>query len=295
MKASNVLQAGDKLGIAAPSSAFDKKSFLRGIKVLESWGLKPVFAKNIFSGHRTFAGTHERRRKELQSLLDRSDLKAVFFARGGFGLHYILPEMSFSKLKKYPKTFIGYSDVTLLLNEVSEQTRSSVLYGPSVCDLGSTLSKSGCERVRKTLFEKSSHDFTFKGGQVIRSGHAEGTVSGGCLTLLNMSVGTSFEIKTRNRILLIEDVNEALYCVERLLLHLKQAKKFLGARGIIFGRFEAAKTSQKDWKEMLCAFFADFKGPVLYGARFGHLKNPLILPLGTRAVLDTKKQNVQIW
>ncbi len=297
MREAPPLQPGDLVGIAAPSGAFNQIAFRKGVKILESWGLIPVFWEDIFKRHRYFAGKSSRRSKELQGLIKSKDIKALLFARGGFGLHYILPHLKLAALKKSPKRIIGYSDLTMLLNGISQDVGVVTYYGPTVCDLGRAQSPSLNRRIKNILMGTAPEaQWSLGTAAVVKGGRAEGRLAGGCLSLLNMSVGTSFEIQTRNKIVLIEDVNEAVYEVERLLLHLKQAKLLQGVKGLVISELNDGKRAvpRSEWVAMLKDVLADFKGPVVYGVRFGHVKNPHILPLGKRARLDTRRAILQL-
>lgn len=297
MKQAPPLQPGDKVGIAAPSSSFDRQAFAKGLRLLERWQLKPVFSKQIYSRHRYFAGTHARRLRELQGLLDRKDIKAILFARGGFGLHHILPKLKLTGLKRTPKRIIAYSDLTLLLDRVRRETQLVTYYGPTLCHVGRVASKALNNLYHQALLgTMRDRTWSLGTGSVVKSGRATGRLVGGCLTLLSMSVGTPFEMDTRNSLLLIEDINESVYKIERLLLHLKQAKKLQGVKGIIVSELQdgTRKVSRHEWVSMLREVLADFKGPVAYGFGFGHAKSPYILPLGKRAVLDSRNNTLAL-
>ncbi len=293
MKHSPALQPGDKIGIAAPSGAVNRSHFRQGIKVLESWGLQPLFRKDIFTTHRFFAGSHARRRKELQGLLDHQQIKAVLFARGGFGLHHILPDIKLSGLKKYPKRLIAYSDLTMLLDRVQRECDLVTYYGPTI----GLLAAPGHARVQRDyktilLGQKLGPVWRLRPNQILKAGQVQGRLVGGCLSLINMSIGTRFEMEMRGAILCLEDINEAPYRYERLLLHLKQSGKLQGVKGLLISSIETGpkKSSATVWKRMLKEVLKDFTGPVVYGFSFGHLKNAYTLPLGARVQLDTRQR-----
>lgn len=282
------LKPGDAVAVAAPSATFDKRAFLRGLKILREWGLKPIYREDIFSRHRYFAGNDRRRYQELQGYLEQPDLKAILFARGGFGLHAILPKLRFRGLKRYPKRLIAYSDLTMLLNRVNCEVSLLTYYGPTVCQLGRNRSPSLQRQFKKVLFgSQVPRRWSLKSGHVIRSGRAEGKLIGGCLTLLSMSIGTPFEIQTRGGLLLLEDTGEEVYRIERMLVHLIQVGKLRGVRGVIISDLNNG-SPRSVWVRMLRDVLADFSGPIVYGLRFGHCRNPHILPLGCSAVLSTQ-------
>ena len=291
------LVPGDAVGIAASSAAFDRRAFLRGLGVLERWRLKPKFRQDIFSRDRTMAGSHRRRLRELQDLIDHPDIKAIVFARGGFGLHHILPELKLKNLKRYPKRIIGYSDLTLLLDRIRQEVGLVSYYGPTLCSLGLPEENGLRSAYRRLLFAKNlPSEWALGKGTTVRAGRATGRLVGGCLTLLSMSLGTSFEVDTRNSLLLLEDTNEPPYRFERLLLHLKQSSKLRGVKGILLAAQEAQgqRSPRKVWQAMLKDVLSDFKGPVVFGFRFGHVKKPHLLPLGLKADLDTRSGRLRL-
>lgn len=284
------LNRGDRVGIAAPSGVVAKASFLKGLKVLEEWGLKPVYRKDLFSRHRYFAGSPRRRLRELQQLIDRQDMGAILFPRGGFGLHHILPELKLARLRRFPKRIIGYSDLTMLLERIRSEVKLVTYYGPTVWALGARDHSRVQRDYHKILFGAGTGPtWTFSKNHVLRHGRAEAELMGGCLTLLSMSIGTSFEIETKNRILLLEDINEAPYRFERLILHLKQSGKLRHVKGLMISASETGRNyaPPREWKLMLKEILGDFRGPVIFGFRWGHMPNPHTLPLGMKARLDT--------
>ena len=297
MKEAPTLSTGDKVGIAAPSGAVRPKPFERGIRVLESWGLRPVYRRDILNRHRYFAGNEPRRLRELQALLNREDIKAILFARGGFGLHHLLPVLNLRELKRHPKRIIAYSDLTMLLERIRIETGLVTYYGPTIGQLA--YQKDGRVRrdYQKILF-KSNLGPSWKVGQnkILKAGRVDGTLVGGCLSLISTSIGTSFELDTRNSILLLEDINESVYRFERLLLHLKQSGKLKNVRGLLISSIEdkASKSPPRVWKHMLKELLGDFPGPIVFGFACGHLDNPYTLPLGCRVRLDTHRGELSL-
>ena len=286
------MSIGDKVGIAAPSGAVRPKPFEQGVRVLESWGLKPVYRKDILGRHRYFAGNERRRLRELQALIDRDDIKAILFARGGFGLHHLLPELKLRTLERHPKRVIAYSDLTMLLERIRVETGLVTYYGPTIGQLASQKEGRVRRDYQKILF-KSSLGPSWKLGQgnILKAGRTEGTLVGGCLSLVSTSIGTPFELDTQNSILLLEDINESVYRFERLLLHLKQSRKLRGVRGLLISAVEdkTSKSPPRAWKHMLKELLGDFPGPIIFGFACGHLENPYTLPLGCRVRLDTHR------
>ena len=282
------LKKGDPVAVAAPSGPFDRQQFLKGVGELQKVGFRVGFQKNIFARHKVLkflAGDDARRASELNRYLS-DDSKAILFARGGFGCQRILPLL---KGPCSPKVVVGLSDVTVLLNHLWQKFRLPSLYGPMVAP-----HLTEPHNVRRLVLALTRSDALRKqdlpARAVIRSGQAQGTLVGGCLSLVASTLGTPWEIETKNTILFLEDTDEQPYATDRLLLQLEQAGKFKGVRGIVFGTFRQGKILfPKEIKQVIQERFKKFKGPVLWGLRFGHCPNPLFIPLGGVGRIQGKK------
>ncbi|MBI4125696.1 MAG: LD-carboxypeptidase, partial [Deltaproteobacteria bacterium] len=173
---------GELIGIAAASSPFDKALFEKGVEQIKKWGFDVFFREDIFSKERYLAGSDERRAQELTELIEHPKIKAVFFARGGYGSQRVLARLDFDRLQKTPKPLIGFSDLTPLLNFLNQKYRSPALYGPVVTQLGGTLSERTLEVLRWHLTQKKPHPpFDLNECVILKEGKAEGKLAGGCL------------------------------------------------------------------------------------------------------------------
>ncbi|HAX46445.1 MAG TPA: LD-carboxypeptidase, partial [Nitrospina sp.] len=218
--------------------------------------------------------------------------------RGGYGSNRVLSGLDPSVIRRNPKVFVGSSDITLLLLFLVQECSLVAFHGPMVAgNFGRyPMPKSKRQFCEILLGKKAGKRLTAKGARVFNPGIAEGKMTGGCLTLLCRSLGTPWEIKTRNRILLIEDVNEPLYKIDGMLWHLKQAGKFKGIRGVVFGEMVNCQPSKKaggSFKEILRDVFADSSFPILTNFPAGHGREMLTLPMGVEARLDTKSKSLE--
>ncbi|MBI2340286.1 MAG: LD-carboxypeptidase [Deltaproteobacteria bacterium] len=277
------LKPGDTIGIAASSSPFEVEAFHNGVKTLESLGFKVYYRKDIFDKKHYLAGSDERRAAELLELVQNPDIKAVFFARGGYGMVRILPYLDRVRFEKNPKIILGYSDITSLLVHLYQRDGWVGFYGPVVAkDLTNNLD----ERTKNALYQavtqtKPLGPFIFKETESLNDGACEGLLTGGCLSLVVASLGTPYEIDTANKILFLEDTNEKPYSVDRMLTQIVLAGKLKKARGILFGNFTAMDVLR------------DFKGPILFNFPAGHGPVKITLPLGIRARLTAHEKKLE--
>ena len=291
------LKKGDTVGVVAPAGVVDPEILEKGLGSLKRMGFCPVVAGHVCSRDRYFAGTDEERAGDLQTLFENPEIKGIFCARGGYGANRILSHLDPVVIRKNPKVFVGSSDITLLLLFLVQQCSLVAFHGPMVAgNFGRYPMSRSKTQFRAILSgDRKGKRLTARGAHVFRSGTAEGKVTGGCLTLLCRSLGTPWEVKSRNRILLIEDVNEPLYRIDGMLWQLKQAGKFKGVRGIVFGEMVNCLPSGRadgSFKDVLRDVFADSSFPILMDFPSGHGREMLTLPIGVSAKLDAKAKTL---
>jgi muramoyltetrapeptide carboxypeptidase len=285
------LKPGDKVGIVAPASSFNREEFEAGCAKLRQVGYEPVYSESIFDRDLYFAGTAARRVRELESMFERDDVKAIVCARGGYGANYLLPVLDLKKIAAHPKILVGYSDITCLLTHILDATGLVTFHGPMVAkdfareqgvDSASWQTLTGAT----PEFDSASHS----GFKALANGSAEGVLYGGCLSILVASLGTSYEIQTAGTVLFIEDVATKPYQADRMLMQLKLAGKFNGVRGVVFGEMlDCAQPSKHGpgSEEVVLRVVGDVGIPVAYGLPSGHVSNANItLPLGVTAGLE---------
>jgi muramoyltetrapeptide carboxypeptidase len=296
-----VLRKGDTVGIVAPASYFPRPDFEAGCEALRQMGYNPVFDDSIFDRDLYFAGSVERRARELESMFTRPDVRAIVCARGGYGANYLLPSLDTKKIAANPKIFVGYSDLTSLLTYLCDAAGIVTFHGPMVAkdfskpdgvDAGSWQAALGGQNRWPLDFGPQS------GVKSLVQGSAEGVLYGGCLSMLVESLGTPYEIHTEDTILFIEDVAVKPYQVDRMLMHLKLAGKLSGVRGLIFGEMlgcTQSPTQGYTLEEVVMRVVGDLGVPVAYGIRSGHVsKGNITLPIGVSAVLNVGGSGVAL-
>ena len=282
------LKPGDTIGVVAPAGPFDPDIFAQGLSVVESMGFRILMNDEIFEKTGYLAGNDAQRARLVNRLFKDPAINAIVCARGGFGSLRILPLVDFEVIRKNPKVFIGFSDITALLTAITTRSGLVSFHGPVV----TTLAKAP-EVTRNALLGAISSDMPLEvqpaNGFVIQPGRARGALIGGNLTTLCHLLGTPFELRFKRRILLLEDRGEALYRIDRMLVQMKLAGCFDEIAGLILGSFEGCGSLDGVF-EVFQDHFKDISAPILAGFDVGHGAQNLTMPLGIDATLDTDRR-----
>ena len=288
------LQKGDTIAVAAPASPFDRLEFEKGVQAVENMGFKAKFRDDIFSTQDYLAGPDSRRISELNRHLTDPDVKALFFARGGYGTMRILPQLDLKKIERTTKIVMGYSDMTPLLAYLHQQLHWVVFHGPVVAK---AMGDSFRERGKNSLFraltdpeplgEIRTPDMVY-----LKQGRARGVIVGGCLSMVIATLKTPYEWETDNKILFLEDVNEKPYAIDRMLTQLKLAGKLDKVRGLICGPFRNSGGQGDEVKQVMSDVMKDYDIPIVFGFPSGHMDDMMTIPLGVEVELDSEKVSV---
>jgi muramoyltetrapeptide carboxypeptidase len=290
------LKKGSTVAVFAPASPVEQDALLQGVTYLNSMGFQTKTSDLIFSRYHYFAGSHQERALELNRLFADPEIDAIFCARGGYGCVYLLPYLDSAIIRSNPKIFLGYSDVTVLLQYLEKQSEMVCFHGPMVArefGLGTAAFNEDnffdCVTRRSEGFRVTAPVL-----ESLCSGTAKGQLTGGCLSLLASMVGTDYEIDTREKILFLEDVNTKPYQIDRMLMQLKLAGKFSQVRGVVFGEMlNCTQNLEGEYRlqEIIIDILSEFQFPILYGLPSGHTRsNSLTLPMGLPVTLDCDKQ-----
>ena len=264
------------------------------LDLLKYWGLKLHCGKNLFAQDHQFAGSISQRTEDLQWALDDSSIKAIFFVRGGYGSVQIIDHINWSKFKETPKWLIGFSDITVFHSHIHQNIQAPTLHAP----MPVTFSKNNpnCLSMlkqilfgEKVLYELTPHPLN-------KLGQAEGEIVGGNLSILFSLLGSESQLNTQGKILFIEDLDEYLYHIDRMMQALLRAGMLEGLNGLIVGSMSEMKDNHipfgKNAEEIIKATVANFKFPVAFGFPAGHVKDNQPLILGTNAVLCVEENKV---
>jgi muramoyltetrapeptide carboxypeptidase len=281
------LKAGDTVGIVAPARKISEQELMPSIKVLQGWGLNVKLGKHIYATHHQFAGADDIRRTDLQVMLDDNEVKAIFSARGGYGALRIIDDIDLTIFKKHPKWIVGYSDVTVLHNHIHTHTGIETLHATMPIDFEKDAES--LELLRKALFGELL-SYNDKGNKLNRNGETEGVLVGGNLSLLYALASTPSDIDTAGKILFLEDLDEYLYHIDRMIMQLKRSGKLAKLKGLIVGSFSEMKDNTvpfgKTAEEIIADAVKEYNYPVCFVFPAGHGQKNYPLFLGGKAKLS---------
>ncbi len=275
--------------MVAPAAAIEPEFLERGVNALAARGFRVKVSKHALSRNGILAGSDRDRAAELVAFFADTEVKAIFAARGGYGSGRLLPLLDFGAIARTPKIFIGFSDVTFLLNAIVGRSRMVCFHGPMAGPAFGLSRRSFDHLVRLLCGQMPS--FEIDARDVIRPGLAEGELIGGCLSVVVAMLGTPWAPEFAGKILFLEDTGEKAYRIDRMLVQLKQSGALDEVAGIAFGGLPAPEDSERE-RRLISEFIAEQTGnlgcPVLCGLEAGHGTENLALPLGVRARLDSR-------
>jgi muramoyltetrapeptide carboxypeptidase len=284
------LRPGDKVGIVAPASNVNREMLEAGCDGLRRVGYEPFYFESILDRDLYFAGTAERRVRELEDMFARDDVRAIVCARGGYGSNYLPLALDPNKIVQHPKILVGYSDITTLVCCMADSANFVTFHGPMVTKDFAVADGVDLDSWQNALGGAEEWSIAEgSGARPLLAGHGEGILYGGCLSMLVASLGTQHEIRTAGTILFLEDVAAKPYQIDRMLMQLKLAGKLKDVRGIVFGEMmDCRQGPDQDYtlEEVVLRIVADLRIPVAFGLRSGHVSRANItLPIGVRARL----------
>lgn len=274
----NYLEKGDRVIIVAPAGRIKENGLDQAIVELKSWGLEVTIAHNTLVGHHYFSSTDEDRLTDLQEAFDSTKYKAIFCARGGYGLTRIIDRIDFSFLKISPKWIIGFSDVTALQIALANHGIMSI---HSLMPTGfESADPKSVDLLRRLLFGENV-SIEVQPNKYNRNGATAAPIIGGNLSLLSASIGTKYEVETIGKILFIEEIDEYLYKIDRMLGQLSRSSKLDDIKGLVIGHMSGIKDTEVPFgvciEELILNHVAQFDCPVLFDVPVGH--EPLNLPI----------------
>lgn len=278
------LKAGDSVTIVSTARKVSKAELKMAADTLQSWGLDVKYGKNLFKSDRQFAGTDEERRADFQSALN-SKSTAILFARGGYGTVRFIDQIEWKRFQKNPKWLIGFSDITAIHSHANKIVEVETLHAP----MGLTLPKvnTNCLSVIKdALFGQRLRYTVSKQAAAMeklnRAGSARGQLVGGNLSMLHTLSGTPSDIDCTGKILFLEDLDEYLYHIDRMMMQLKRSGKLASLAGLVVGGMTDMKDNDipfgRTAEEIIAEAVAEYNYPVFFGFPAGHIPNnyPLI-------------------
>lgn len=289
------LQKGATIGIIAPAGPVDDfRAVEKGIRVLESLGFNVLPGRHIQKRKGYLAGIDDERLADLMDMFTDPHVQGIMCLRGGYGSIRLLPGIDYRLISQNPKIFMGYSDITALCLAISQKCGLITFTGPMVAtDFGGNLSvytlNSFIKAVMRSVPIGPVGNPAGEPIVTIVPGKARGILTGGNLSIVTATLGTPFEIKTEKALLILEEVNEEPYRVDRMLQQLLLGKKLAAAAGVVFGRCVNCEGKQDNFPTLLEVIRQNLSGlgiPCIYGLAFGHAAHKATLPIGITGILD---------
>lgn len=293
------LSPGDTVGLVLPASmAFEGSRIDLAREQLEAIGFEVRLGAHARNRHGYFAGTDHQRAEDVNAMFADDGVDGIFCYTGGWGTPRILPLLDFELIRSNPKVIIGYSDITALVNAIHQETGLVTFHGPVAA---SHIRPWTLEQLRRVVMssdpigtlsnpEKDEDELVNREFRIltIRGGRSRGKIVGGNLTLLAALMGTPWEVETEGAILMLEDIREEYYRVDRMLTQLAQGRKFDQVAGVVFGYCTKCPVEAPSFsfEEILRDHLAPLGVPAMAGFAFGHLSKMLTLPIGLEATLD---------
>jgi len=287
------LKKGDKIAIVAPARRINFDEVHLGITLFQKWGLEVVLGTHIFGTENQFAGSDSQRQADFQQMLDDPSIRAIICARGGYGTVRVIDKLDFTGFCKNPKWIAGYSDITVLHAHIHKHFAIETLHSIMPVNIKEPdFTNDSVESLRKALFGEKlfySKPITFH----FKTGLSEGILTGGNLSILYSLMGTASEVDTSGKILFLEDVDEYLYHIDRMMMTLKRAGKLSNLNGLIVGGMDRMNDNEipfgKTANEIISEAVAEYNYPVCYDFPSGHGTVNLALILGRRIRLKVDK------
>jgi len=266
------------------------------IELLQSWGLEVIIGETLNAEYHQFAGNDDTRARDMQRFLDDDNIKAIIAARGGYGTVRIIDKLDFSRFVQNPKWLIGFSDITVLHAHIWANYGIQTIHGQMPVNV-SDASATSLETLRKSLFgEEVKYETDVH--QLNRIGNASGTLVGGNLSLLISILASVSDYNYDGKILLLEDVGEYLYSIDRMMRALKRAGKLKNLAGLIIGGFTESKDNDipfgQNAEEIIAEVIGEYRYPVCFGFPAGHISDNRALILGRTVNLKVEQHKAYI-
>lgn len=300
------LSQGDLIGIISPASLPEDRSRIeKGINYLEKLGYKTIVGKNVGKERGYLAGDDTERLDDLHEMFANKEVKAIFCVRGGYGSGRLLNDIDYSLIKKNPKIFVGYSDITALQMAFLKKAGLVTFAGPmiavdfhkdKVSEFTEEIFWDMLTRPRKIGKLKNPNEESL---YVLNKGRGEGQLIGGNLAVFTTLVGTPYLESFKEKLLIFEDIGEPPYRIDRMFNQLKQAKAFEQAKGVILGRFVDCFDADTEKKtltlnEVIDDYLCDLKIPVIYNLKHGHISDNITIPYGLETKMNASRGFIEI-
>ena len=289
---------GDKIGLIAPSRKIKQDDLVECGQLLEEWGYQIVLGENIYQQHHQFAGNDNERAEDFIKMITNPEIKAILSVRGGYGTVRILEKLNKTIIQKNPKWVIGYSDITVLHSYFNRVVECETIHASMPVNCKSdTVGNDTWQMLRKVL-QGELIDYEIPGHEYNRTGKSTATLVGGNLSVLFSLRGTFCDLETDGKILFIEDLDEYLYHLDRMMMNLKISGKLKNLKGLIIGGMTEMKDNTvpfgKSAYEIIADAVNDYDYPVIYNFPAGHCEPNLPLILGRKVILNVNAEKAKL-
>ena len=281
------LKEGDLISIVSPSRAIDENEVQASVSFLESHGFKVHLSKNIFKRHHQFAGTDAQKIEDIQAAIDNREVKAIWSSRGGYGSVRIIDQLDFKSIKEQ-KWFVGYSDFTVFHSHIHRHLGMPTLHATMPVNV-KTGNEYACQSmIRAVRGEELKYHFQTQ--ELNKEGNAQGVLVGGNLSILYSLCGSNSDISTEGKILFLEDLDEYLYHVDRMMMNLKRTNKLSNLAALVVGGMSDMNDNAipygKTAEEIILEHTQEYNYPIYFGLEAGHIERNAALRLGMECKIN---------
>ncbi len=291
------LKSGDTVAIAGVSKKIAVEELMPAVELLNSWGLEVLLAENLKKNHHIYSGTDDERLNGFQEMINHPKVKAILCSRGGYGATRIIDQIDFKPLVQHPKWIIGFSDITVLLN-CALLHQVEAIHGPMAFQFKDEKYQNSVESLRRILFGEP-YEIRIPPHALNITGTAKGPLGGGNLTMLTNMLGTAYELDLSGKILLLEDIEEYVYKIDRMMVHLKRAGKLQNLAGVIVGHFTDMLDNDPPFGKTVYEVILEHVGkeniPVAFGFPTGHEPDNMALFFGRETTLEVTEKGTRLF
>jgi muramoyltetrapeptide carboxypeptidase len=298
MKNPPFINPGSKIRIVSPAGKVKEKLILPAVEWFKNEGYKVELGKHIFDEHFQFAGTEAQRLEDLQTALDDPDCSAIICSRGGYGTVRVIDQLDFTEFIKHPKWIVGYSDITILHSAINNLGFASIhgTMPPFFFDKNGKVSENMESLMDLLRGEFGGYKIDGPSKNIVGTGSGE--LVGGNLSILCSLLGTKYEVETTDKILFIEEIDEYLYHIDRMIRQLKLAGKFDKLKGLVVGDFTGIKDNDSTFgqtvEEIIIEATKEYNFPISFGFPAGHGEKNLALSFGQACKLNVSTKETTI-
>jgi muramoyltetrapeptide carboxypeptidase len=296
------LEHGDTIGIVAPAWSFDQERFMKGVDYLRALGFRVKYDRRIFSKYWSMAGHDKERAEQINAMFADPEVRAILCAKAGYGSIRTLPYLDGKLIRRNPKAFVGYSDITALLSYLARVANMVVFHGPVVSgEIHADMNEGTLRSLLRALMnDEAQGKIMHPDMRCLRRGRAVGPIVGGNMSLLISTIGTDYDLETDGCILFLEDIGEDLEMIDNYLMHLKLAGKLRKVKGLVFGRMIDCRDDSGHLytiEKILRDILTDVDVPILSGFPSGHRMVGdlnITLPMGASVAIESSPPSLVI-